>query len=65
MRHRRDLREQLRLDVLTRAEELYRLDSRIVGRLDEILALDDEQALLLPLAARVEQPMDEPKLRIG
>ena len=62
--HRRDLRQQLRLDVLTGSQELDRLDARVVGRLNEILALDDEQALLLALAPRVEQPVDEPELRV-
>ena len=32
---------------------------------DEILALDDEQPLLLALAPRLEQPVDQPQLRIG
>ena len=65
MRHRRDLREQVRLDVLACTEQLDRLDARLVGRLNEILALDDEQPLLLALAPRLEQPMDEAQLRIG
>jgi len=43
MRERRDLREQRRLDRLPGDEQVDRLDRR---RLDEILALDDEEAEL-------------------
>jgi hypothetical protein len=49
MRHRRDLCQQLRLHVLVSPQELDGLDARVVRGLDEILALCDEQALLLPL----------------
>ena len=59
MRHRRDLRQQARLDVLARTQELDRLEARIVRRLNEVLALGDEQPLLLALAPRLEQPVDE------
>jgi hypothetical protein len=55
VRHRRHLCEQLRLDVVARAQNLDRLDAGIVRRLDEILALDDEQPLPLALPSRVEQ----------
>jgi hypothetical protein len=44
MRERRDLREQRRLDRLPGDEQVDRLDRR---RLDEILALDDEEAELV------------------
>jgi hypothetical protein len=64
MRHRRDLGQQIRLYVLTRSEQLDRADAGILRRLDEILSFDDEQALLLALAPRVEQPMNEPKFRV-
>jgi hypothetical protein len=40
MRKRRDLREQLRLDVLARDQQLDRLDAG--GRLDQVLPLDSE-----------------------
>jgi hypothetical protein len=63
--HRRHLGQELRLDVLSGAEKLERLDPGIVRRLDEILALDDEQPLLFPLAPRLEQPVDQPQLGIG
>jgi hypothetical protein len=43
--------EQLRFDVLTGDEELHRLDLR---RLDEILALDDEEAELVAPAPVAE-----------
>ena len=59
MRHRRDLRQQARLDVLARTQELDRLEARIVRGLNEVLALGDEQPLLLALAPRLEQPVDE------
>ena len=64
MPHRRDLGQQLGLDVFAGAEDLDRIDARVVGRLHEILALDDEQPLPVALAARLEQPMDQPQLRI-
>ena len=54
MPHRRDLGQQLGLDVLAGAEDLDRIDARIVGRLHEILALDDEQPFPVALAARLE-----------
>ena len=44
MRRRRDLGEQLRLDVLACAEEVDRLGGR---RLDGVLALDEEEAELV------------------
>jgi hypothetical protein len=47
----RDLGEELRLDVLPRDEVLDRLDLRC---LDEILALDDEEAELVPPAPVAE-----------
>ena len=59
MRHRRDLGQQVRLDVLARTQELNRLEARIVRGLNEVLALGDEQPLLLALAPRLEQPVDE------
>ena len=45
------LREQLGLDVLAGDEQLDRLDAGRARRLDEILALADEQARLVALAA--------------
>src|SRR5439155_5694539 len=46
MGHRRDLRQQLGLDIFSGAEELDRLEARVVGGLDEMLALSHEQAFL-------------------
>jgi hypothetical protein len=52
VRERRDLREQRRLDVLARDQQLDRLDAG--GCLDEILPLDDEQPELVAPAPVVE-----------
>jgi hypothetical protein len=52
MRERRDLREQRRLDVLARDQQLDRLDAG--GRLDQVLPLDGEQPELVPPAPLVE-----------
>jgi hypothetical protein len=52
VRERRDLGEQRRLDVVPRHEEVDRLDTG--PRLDEILALDDEQPELVAPAPVVE-----------
>jgi hypothetical protein len=65
VRERRDAREQLRLDVLARTKELDRFDARVVGRLHEVLALDNEQPLLLALPPRVEQAPHQPQRRVG
>jgi len=51
MRELRNSRQQLRLDVLPRHQQLHRLDSR---RLDEILPFDDEEAELVPPAPVAE-----------
>jgi hypothetical protein len=55
VRERRDLGQQLRFDRLPRHEQIHRLDRR---RLDEILALDDEEAELVA-PAPVAQLADE------
>jgi hypothetical protein len=52
MRERRDLREQRRLDVLARDQQLDRLDAG--GRLDQVLPLDGEQPELVAPAPVVE-----------
>jgi hypothetical protein len=52
VRERRDLREQRRLDVVPGHEQIDRLDTG--RRLDEILALDDEQPELVAPAPVVE-----------
>jgi hypothetical protein len=52
MRERRDLREQRRLDVLARDQQLDRLDPGC--RLDQILPLDSEQPELVAPAPVVE-----------
>jgi hypothetical protein len=54
MAERRDLGEQLRLDVLPRDEQLDRLDARGEGGLDEILALRRKQPELVAPAAIVQ-----------
>jgi hypothetical protein len=51
MRELRHGRQQLRLDVLPRHQQLDRLDP---GRLDEILPFDDEEAELVPPAPVAE-----------
>jgi hypothetical protein len=51
MPHRRHLREQLRLDVVAGPQNLDRVNTGVVRGLDEILALDDEQALPIGVAA--------------
>ena len=62
--HRRHLREQLRLDVLSGPQHIDRLDARVVGRLDEVLALNDEEAFPLALAPRLEKAVDQAELRV-
>jgi hypothetical protein len=52
MRKSRDLREQGRLDVLARDQQLDRLDAG--GRLDQVLPLDGEQPELVAPAPVVE-----------
>ena len=52
MRQRRDAGEQLGLDRLARDQELDRLDARLEGGVDEVLALGDEQAELVALPRR-------------
>src|SRR5262249_36950081 len=64
MAQRRELSDERGLDVLARDEQLDRLDARVVRRLDEILALADEEALLLPLPPRLEQTPDQLQLRV-
>src|SRR5579859_73970 len=63
MREVGDTREQLRLDVLARHEQLDRLDSGRACGLDEVLALRDEQTELVPPAA-VLQLADELELLV-
>ncbi|HEX6663014.1 MAG TPA: hypothetical protein VF025_05020 [Gaiellaceae bacterium] len=63
MRERRDLRQQLGRDVLTRDEQLDRLDSRAPSRLDDILALGGEQPELVAPPA-LEQLADELELLV-
>ncbi len=64
MTERGDCREELRLDVLTRDEQLDRLDAGGGGGVDQVLALDREQPGLLPVLARLEELADEPKLLV-
>ena len=52
VRERRHLGEQRRLDVLSRDEQVDRLDAG--GRLDEVLTLRDEQLELVAPAPVVE-----------
>jgi hypothetical protein len=52
VRERRHLRQQRRLDVLPRDEQVDRLDAG--GRLDEVLTLRDEQLELVAPAPVVE-----------
>jgi hypothetical protein len=61
---RRDLAEQVREDVLTRDEELGRLDSSVRRRLDQVLTLDREQARLDAVLAPREKLPDEPELLV-
>ena len=52
MAHGRDLfARSSDFDVLARAKDLERIDPGIVGRLNEILALGDEQPFTVALAA--------------
>ena len=60
----RHLAKELRQDVLARDEQLDRLDSRGRGGLDEILALDREQARSLAVLTRREKLPDEPELLV-
>ena len=55
VRERRDGGEQSRVDILPCAQKVDRFDAGGIGRCDEILALADEQALLLALPPRLEQ----------
>jgi len=61
---RRDPCEQLRLDGLARDKQVDRLDAFRPRRLDEILALADEEAELRALAAAFEAA-DELQPRVG
>jgi hypothetical protein len=61
---RRDPGQQLRLDGLAGDEELDRLDSRVRGRRDEILALDGEEPELLALALLREELAGELQRRV-
>jgi len=54
VRERRHLREQLRLDVLPRDQQLDRLDAGREPGVDEILSLDGEQPELVPPAPVVK-----------
>ena len=54
MRQLGDRGEQLGLDVLAGDEQLDRLQTGRACRLDQILALGDEQAQLLPPALRLQ-----------
>ena len=64
VRQRRELGEQLRLDGLAGDEQLDRLDPCRARRLDEILALDDEEPELVPLALLREQLPHELQRRV-
>src|ERR687895_1188355 len=64
MPERRDLRQQLRLDVVAGDEELRGLDRGLLRRLHEILALDGEEPHLLAVLARGEELPDEPELLV-
>ena len=61
---RRELRDERRLDVLAGDEQLDGLDARGARGLDEVLALADEQPLLLALPPRLEQAPDQLQLRV-
>ena len=61
---RRDASQQLRLDVLARDEQLDGLDPRLLCRAHEILALADEETLLLALPPGLEQATHEAELRV-
>ena len=62
---RRDLGEELGNDVLAGDEEFDRLDPGGRRGLDQILALDREEARLLALLARGEKLPDEPELLVS
>ena len=64
VRERRELGDERRLDVLAGDEQVDRLDAGSARGLDEILALADEQPLLLALPPRLEQPPDQLQLRV-
>ena len=64
MRERGQCRHELRLHVLAGNEQLDGLDPRVVSGKHEILALADEQALLLALPPRLQQPPDQLQLRV-
>ncbi len=64
MAERREGGEELFLDVLTRDEELDRLDARAERGVDQVLALDREQPRLLPVLARLQELPDEPELLV-
>jgi hypothetical protein len=51
MTERRDLGEEPRLDVLSREQQLDRLDARVDSGLDEILTLGHEEPELVAPAA--------------
>ena len=64
MAQRRDLREQLRDDVLAGDEQVDRFDARTRRRLDEVLAFDGEQPGLDSMLAGSEKLPDEPELLV-
>jgi hypothetical protein len=64
MPQRRELGEQLGRDVLAGRERLDRLDPGFPRRLQQVLALADEEALPLALTPRGQQPPDQAKLRV-
>jgi hypothetical protein len=64
MPERRDLAEKLGRDVLARHEKLDGLDARRERRIDEVLALDREEAGLQAMLARGEKLPDEPELLV-
>jgi hypothetical protein len=64
MRQRRHRGQQVRQDVLARDEQLDRLDPRRGGRVDEVLALADEEPGFVAVLA-LREPADERELRVG
>jgi hypothetical protein len=64
MAERRHLGQQLGQDVLTGDEELDGLDTCPCSSLDEVLALDREEACLVAMLPRREKLPDEPELLV-
>ena len=58
-----DVRQQLRLDVDAGRQHVLRLEAGVETRLDEILALDDEQPEPPALRRRAQTP-DELEARV-